>query len=135
MTSAATRSRRSCWSAYGDRDAAWLEANPTPVRVGGRMMFKRVMGKASFAKIADRSGQIQLFLQASTLGEAYEALQGLRRRRHPRRRGRAVSHQDRRAVGAGDERCGCWRSRCGRCRTSGTGWPTPSCAIASATSI
>ena len=26
-------------------------------------MFKRVMGKASFAKIADRSGQIQLFLQ------------------------------------------------------------------------
>ncbi len=34
------------------------------------------MGKASFAKIADRSGQIQLFLQANALGEAYEAFKG-----------------------------------------------------------
>src|SRR5277367_558135 len=58
---------------YTDRDADWFEANPVQVRVGGRMMFKRVMGKASFAKIADRSGQIQLFLQESTLGAAYEA--------------------------------------------------------------
>ena len=60
-------------STYEDRDAAWFEANPVRVRVGGRMMFKRVMGKASFAKIADRSGQIQLFLQESTLGAAYDA--------------------------------------------------------------
>jgi len=60
-------------SIYADRDAAWFEANPVRVRVGGRMMFKRVMGKASFAKIADRSGQIQLFLQESTLGAAYQA--------------------------------------------------------------
>ena len=60
-------------SIYADRDAAWFEANPVRVRVGGRMMFKRVMGKASFAKIADRSGQIQLFLQESTLGGAYQA--------------------------------------------------------------
>jgi lysyl-tRNA synthetase, class II len=61
---------------YADRDAAWLEAHPVHVRVGGRMMFKRVMGKASFAKIADRSGQIQLFLQESTLGDSYEAFKG-----------------------------------------------------------
>ncbi len=60
-------------SSYEDRDAAWFDTNPVRVRVGGRMMFKRVMGKASFAKIADRSGQIQLFLQQSTLGDAYEA--------------------------------------------------------------
>jgi lysyl-tRNA synthetase, class II len=60
-------------SVYADRDAAWFDANPVRVRVGGRMMFKRVMGKASFAKIADRSGQIQLFLQEGTLGAAYEA--------------------------------------------------------------
>jgi len=59
---------------YTDRDADWFEANPVQVRVGGRMMFKRVMGKASFAKIADRSGQIQLFLQESTLGASYEEL-------------------------------------------------------------
>jgi lysyl-tRNA synthetase class 2 len=58
---------------YAERDAAWLEANPVRVRVGGRMMFKRVMGKASFAKLADRSGAIQLFLQEDALGAAYEA--------------------------------------------------------------
>jgi lysyl-tRNA synthetase class 2 len=62
--------------AFGERDAAWLEANPTQVQVGGRMLFKRVMGKASFAKIADRTGQIQLFLQADSLGAAYEAFKG-----------------------------------------------------------
>jgi len=60
-------------STYADRDSAWLEANPVRVHVGGRMMFKRVMGRASFAKIADRSGQIQLFLQENALGAAYEA--------------------------------------------------------------
>jgi len=59
-------------SAYRERDSAWLEANPVRVWVGGRMMVKRTMGKASFAKIADRSGQIQLFLQEATLGPAYE---------------------------------------------------------------
>ncbi len=59
--------------AYGARSEEWLSANPTRVQVGGRLMFKRVMGKASFAKLADRTGQIQLFLQAETLGGAYEA--------------------------------------------------------------
>ncbi len=59
-------------SAYDAHDAAWLDAHPTRVSVAGRMMFKRLMGKASFVKIADRSGQIQLFLQANTLGEVYE---------------------------------------------------------------
>ena len=52
--------------AFGERDAAWLEANPTRVQVGGRILFKRIMGKASFVKIADRTGQIQLFLQQAT---------------------------------------------------------------------
>ena len=58
---------------YAERDSRWLEANPVRVRVGGRMMFKRVMGKASFAKLADRSGAIQLFLQEDALGAVYEA--------------------------------------------------------------
>src|SRR4051812_3511609 len=60
-------------SAFGERDNGWLEANPTKVRVGGRMMLKRVMGKASFATVEDRSGQIQIFLQRDALGDAYEA--------------------------------------------------------------
>ncbi len=63
-------------AAYGERDDGWLTAHPTRVRVGGRLMFKRLMGKASFAKIADRTGQIQLFLQAEALGAAYEAFKG-----------------------------------------------------------
>jgi lysyl-tRNA synthetase class 2 len=58
---------------FGERSAAWLGENPTRVRVGGRMMLKRLMGKASFAKLADRTGQIQLYLQQEALGAAYEA--------------------------------------------------------------
>src|SRR3569833_2687503 len=62
--------------AFGERDSAWLEANPTRVQVGGRILFKRIMGKASFAKIADRTGQIQLFLQQEPLGASYDAFKG-----------------------------------------------------------
>ncbi len=49
-----------------------LEAEPIPVRVAGRLRAKRVMGKASFAKIEDSSASIQLFLQQQALGEAYD---------------------------------------------------------------
>ncbi len=60
--------------AFGERNGEWLDANPTHVSVGGRILFKRVMGKASFVKIADRTGQIQLFLQQEALGPAtYDA--------------------------------------------------------------
>ena len=62
--------------AFGARTDEWLAANPTRVRVGGRLLFKRLMGKASFAKIADRTGQIQLYLQQDTLGADYEAFKG-----------------------------------------------------------
>jgi lysyl-tRNA synthetase class 2 len=40
------------------------------------MMAKRVMGKASFAKLKDRSGAIQVFLQQQALGEAYDEFKG-----------------------------------------------------------
>src|SRR5450432_2385525 len=62
--------------AYGERSGEWLEANPTRVKVGGRVMFKRLMGKASFVKIADRTGQVQLYLQADALGADYGAFKG-----------------------------------------------------------
>ncbi|MBK7249972.1 MAG: lysine--tRNA ligase [Gammaproteobacteria bacterium] len=62
--------------AYGERDDAWLEEHAVAVRVGGRMMFRRVMGKASFAKLADRTGLIQIFLQAEILGAVYEDFKG-----------------------------------------------------------
>ena len=61
-------------SAYGEHTAESLEADSPPVRVAGRMMAKRVMGKASFAKIQDRSGQIQLFVERDRVSpEVYQA--------------------------------------------------------------
>jgi lysyl-tRNA synthetase, class II len=59
-------------TAYGDRPSEWFDANVIRVKVGGRMMAKRVMGKASFAKIADRTGEIQLFVQSAALGTVYD---------------------------------------------------------------
>jgi len=59
---------------YGGHGSEGLEAEPVTVAVGGRMMAKRVMGKASFAKLQDRSGQVQVFLQRDSLPEGrYEA--------------------------------------------------------------
>ena len=70
--------------------------------VAGRMMLKRVMGKASFATLQDMSGRIQLYITRDALGEAdVRGLQALGSGRHPRRRGHAVPHQDRRAVHQG----------------------------------
>jgi lysyl-tRNA synthetase, class II len=60
-------------TAYGERPAEWFESQNLRVKVAGRMMAKRVMGKASFAKIVDRSAALQLFLQQTALGEVYEA--------------------------------------------------------------
>jgi lysyl-tRNA synthetase, class II len=53
-----------------------LEATGRRVAVAGRMMAKRVMGKASFVTIQDMSGRLQLFLQAAALGDTYEAFKG-----------------------------------------------------------
>jgi lysyl-tRNA synthetase class 2 len=51
-----------------------LEPAAMPAAVAGRMMLKRVMGKASFATIQDMSGRIQLYVTRDALGEAhYEA--------------------------------------------------------------
>jgi lysyl-tRNA synthetase, class II len=66
-------------AAYADADA-WtgeaLEADGRRVSVAGRMLAKRVMGKAAFAQIQDVSGRIQLFLQSAALGETYDAFKG-----------------------------------------------------------
>jgi lysyl-tRNA synthetase class 2 len=45
-----------------------LEATPAPVAVAGRMMLKRVMGKACFATIQDASGRIQLYVTLDGVG-------------------------------------------------------------------
>ena len=53
-----------------------LEATGRRVAVAGRLMAKRVMGKAAFVQIQDMTGAIQLFLQSNTLGETYGAFKG-----------------------------------------------------------
>lgn len=42
------------------------------VKIAGRIMSKRIMGKASFAHIMDGEGQIQIYLKADEMGEAYD---------------------------------------------------------------
>ncbi|HOX89674.1 MAG TPA: lysine--tRNA ligase [Burkholderiaceae bacterium] len=63
---------------YESADQAALEAEAPAVAVAGRMMLKRVMGKASFATVRDGSGQIQFFLAPNEMGaEAYEEFKKL----------------------------------------------------------
>jgi lysyl-tRNA synthetase class 2 len=59
-------------AAYGARSSEALDAAAVAVRVAGRLRVKRVMGKASFIKLEDSSGEIQVFLQREALGEAYD---------------------------------------------------------------
>jgi len=54
---------------YDKHDKAWFEENAVEVRVAGRIMLKRVMGKASFITISDTSGRLQLYVQQGRLGE------------------------------------------------------------------
>jgi lysyl-tRNA synthetase class 2 len=46
------------------------------VRIAGRILVRRIMGKASFVEIQDSSGRVQLFLQQAALGDAYDAFKG-----------------------------------------------------------
>jgi len=64
---------------FGDPDRWPAEAvagAARRVQVAGRLIAKRVMGKASFAQIRDQTGAVQLFLQASVLAAVYEDFKG-----------------------------------------------------------
>jgi lysyl-tRNA synthetase class 2 len=66
-------------SEYADKErwtAEALEATGRRARIAGRLLLKRVMGKASFVQIQDMSGRIQLYLTANDLGESYDAFKG-----------------------------------------------------------
>ena len=53
---------------YNERRAI-MDAEPINVSIAGRMMFKRVMGKASFCNIRDLKGDIQVYVSKDALGE------------------------------------------------------------------
>ncbi len=55
---------------FGEMDDAELEAQSEVVRVAGRMLGHRVMGKSSFIHIQDGEGRIQLFLNRDEVGGA-----------------------------------------------------------------
>src|SRR5271168_4908333 len=63
-------------TAYAQKSAEALDVMAIRVKVAGRMRAKRVMGKASFAKLEDSSGAIQIFLQQQALGEVYDEFKG-----------------------------------------------------------
>ncbi len=54
---------------YAEKSGEELEGSPAEVKVAGRIMLKRVMGKASFISIADLSGRIQLYVARDKVGE------------------------------------------------------------------
>ena len=62
------------FAAHGEATKEALEATPVRASVAGRMMLKRVMGKASFATLQDASlgesgGRIQIYLNNDSVGE------------------------------------------------------------------
>jgi lysyl-tRNA synthetase class 2 len=55
-------------SRFGERSKEELEKEKPPATVAGRMMLKRVMGKASFATLQDATGQIQAYITQDVPG-------------------------------------------------------------------
>lgn len=56
---------------YGEKSPEELQEQPVRVKVAGRMMTRRVMGKASFCHIQDMSGRIQLYVTRDALPEGF----------------------------------------------------------------
>ncbi len=54
---------------YAEVDAAGLKDNPVHVTIAGRLMSRRIMGKASFANVQDTTGRIQIFVRREALAD------------------------------------------------------------------
>jgi len=54
---------------HGLRDKNYFEDETVPASVAGRMVAKRIMGKASFFQLQDTTGKIQVFVQIAGIGE------------------------------------------------------------------
>ena len=63
--------------AHGEKANEELEGTPVQVSVAGRMMLKRIMGKACFATLQDATGRIQLYITQDAVGP--EALADFKR--------------------------------------------------------
>ena len=68
---------KSLHAEYSQFDKEALDEQQVQVSLAGRLMAKRVMGKASFAHVQDMSGRMQLFVQRDTLPEGhYQTFKG-----------------------------------------------------------
>lgn len=54
---------------YGNQDVGTIEIRNVRTKIAGRMMTRRIMGKAAFVHVQDMTGQIQLYLKHSDLPE------------------------------------------------------------------
>src|SRR5258708_16400482 len=62
--------------AWGGKSNEEIEPKAVKAAIAGRMMLKRVMGKASFATAHDMSGRLQLYITRDAVGEsAHQAFQ------------------------------------------------------------
>ena len=55
---------------YSDKAAETLEGTPVSVSIAGRMMLRRIMGKAAFATLQDMSGRLQIYVSKDAIGDA-----------------------------------------------------------------
>ena len=58
---------------YAQASKDELAANPINVCLAGRIVLRRVMGKASFFHLQDRSGRLQVYVRGQDLPQEYEA--------------------------------------------------------------
>ena len=59
---------------YGEQENEALESPPITVQIAGRIMTRRMMGKASFVHIQDMSGKMQIYVQRDLIGvDEYQA--------------------------------------------------------------
>ena len=64
-----THTSKNAIELFASKEATLQEGEELPVRVAGRMMSKRIMGKASFANLLDEDGRVQLYVSKNDIGE------------------------------------------------------------------
>ena len=120
---------------HGAKANEELEPQDIVVAVAGRMMLKRVMGKAAFATIQDMSGRIQLYVTLDAVGaEALDAFKRWDLGDIVGATGRLFKTKTGELSVQVSAPSACCRRRCGRCPRSSTASPTRSSATGSATS-
>ena len=64
-----THTSKSAIALFSEREESLAEGEEIKVSVAGRMMSRRIMGKASFAHLLDDEGQVQLYVSRNDLGD------------------------------------------------------------------